>query len=73
MLLAAYQFGLTCQEFRDALALRCKKPLLSLPPYCDGCGAVFSVEHALDCRVGGLVCQWHNKVHDAIGDLAFFA
>jgi len=24
-------------------------------PYCDGCGAVFSVEHTLDCQGGGLV------------------
>ena len=47
--LAAHQFDLTCQEFHDALALRYKKPLLNLPPYCGGCGAVFSAEHALDC------------------------
>ena len=50
-----------------------KKPLLNLPPYCDGCGAVFSVEHALDCRVGSLVGQRHNEVHDAIGDFDFLA
>jgi len=47
--------------------------LLNLPPYCDGCGAVFSVEHALDGRVGGLVGQWHNEVRGAIGDLASLA
>ena len=47
--------------------------LLNLPPYCDGCGVVFSVEHALDGRVGGLVGQWHNEVRGAIGDLASLA
>ena len=31
------------------------------------------MEHALDCRVGGLVCQRHNEVRDAICDLASFA
>ena len=31
------------------------------------------MEHALDCRVGGLVCQRHNEVRDAICDLASLA
>ena len=54
--LRSHHFDLSVQEFRDALALRYRKPLLNLPPVCDGCGSLFSVEHALDCRVGGLVC-----------------
>ena len=28
------------------------------------------MEHALDCRFGGLVGHRHNEVCDAIGDLA---
>jgi len=64
------QFDLSAQEFRDGLALRYKKPLLCLPPCCDGCGATFSIEHALDCRIGGLVGRRHNEVRDAFGDLA---
>ena len=69
----SHHFDLSAQEFRDALALRYRKPLLNLPPVCDGCGSLFIVEHALDCHVGGLVCQRHNEVHDAICDLASLA
>ena len=68
--LARCQFDLSAQEFRDGLALRYRKPLLSLPSVCDGCGAPFSVEHSLDCRFGGLVTCRHNEFRDAFGDLA---
>ena len=68
--LARSQFDLLAQKFRDGLALRCKKPLLSLPSVCDGCGAPFSIEHALNCRFVGLVTHRHNEVQDAFGDLA---
>ena len=39
-----------------------------MPANCDGCGAATSLEHALDCKKGGLVTQHHNE--DVIGDLA---
>ena len=67
---ARNQFDLSAQEFRDGLALRYKKPLLCLPSVCDGCGAPFSIEHALDCHFGGLVTRRHIEVRDAFGDLA---
>ena len=44
MPLARNQFDLSIlsvQEFRDGLALRYEKPLLSLPFVCDGCEAPF--------------------------------
>ena len=63
-------FDLTAQEFRDAFALRYRKPLLNVPSGCDGCGAPFSLDHALVCRKGGLIIQHHNEVWDAVGDLA---
>jgi len=37
------------------------------------CGSSFSVELALDCRVGGLVGRCHNEVQDVVCDLATLA
>ena len=63
-------YDLTGQEFRDALAVRYRKPLLCVPPRCDGCGASSSLDHFLICRKRGLIVQRHNEIRDAIGDLA---
>ena len=63
-------FDLSAQEFRDALAIRYKKPLLNMPAVCDGCGSPFDLAHALSCKKGGLVIQQHNEVRDALGDLS---
>ena len=68
--IAHHHFDLSATEFRDALALRYNRPLLNMPANCDGCGAATSLEHALDCKKGGLVTQCHNEVQDVIGDLA---
>ncbi len=43
---------------------------MQLPAECDGCGAQFTVNHALDCRRGGLIIQRHNEVRDTLCDLA---
>ena len=45
--------------------------MLNFPGSCDGCGATFTIDHALDCRFGGLVTRRHNEVRDAFGDLSF--
>ena len=65
-----HHFDLSAAEFRDALSLCYCRPSLGLPAICDGCGAPFSLEHALDCKKGGLVIQRHNEVRDALGDIA---
>jgi hypothetical protein len=46
--------SLSAEEFRDNLRLRYNL-LLDMPQLCDGCGAPMTVEHALGCKVGGLV------------------
>ena len=71
--IAKHHFDLTAQEFRDALAIRYKKPLLGIPSKCDGCGSSFDLSHALSCRTGGLVTQRHNEVRDAFADLSAMA
>ena len=71
--MGTHHFDLSAQEFRDALALRYKKPLLCVPSTCDGSGAPFDLSHALICRKGGLVTQRHNEIHDAFGDLSSLA
>ena len=56
-------------EFRDGLALRYGRTPVLLPAVCDGCGEGYSVEHALSCRIGGLIIRRHNEVRDVLGDL----
>jgi len=43
-------FDLTAQEFHDALAVHYRKPLLNIPPFCDGCGSASSLDHFLICN-----------------------
>ena len=38
--------------------------------HCNGCGAVFSICHTLDCKKGGLITARHNKLPDEVADLA---
>ena len=68
-----YHFDLSPSEFRDALAIRYHQTLSKLPTDCDGCGGEFTLQHALDCRKGDLIIQRHNKVREALGDLASIA
>ena len=64
-----YGFVLSEREFRDAIAIRYKKPLVEMPGFCDGCGAPTDVSHALSCRKGGLVIRRLNDIRDSLGDL----
>ena len=61
---------LSALEFRDALSLRYGLKPATLPSTCDGCGARFSVQHALECASGGLVIMRHNELRDELSALA---
>ena len=61
-------------EFRDALRLRYNFRPLGLETVCDGCGGKFSVDHAMSCKLGGLVSRRHEAVKQEfihLGKLAF--
>ena len=57
-------------QFRDGLAIRYQQQPSCLPIQCDGYSANFTLQHALDCKTGGLVIQRHNEVQDCLGDIA---
>ena len=61
------EFG--AQELRDFLFLRYGIEPPDLLYNCDGCGAVFSICHALDCKNGGLITAHHNKLRDGVANL----
>ena len=65
--------SLSKMEFRDGLRMRYGIGLEDLPCKCDGCGAKFSVEHALACKQGGLVVGRHDEIKDEIAELATMA
>ncbi len=60
---------LTALEYRDSVRLRMGMQPQHLEPYCDGCGKQFSVEHAMNCKKGGLVGLRHNDLKRAWMDL----
>jgi len=45
-----HQFDLFAVRFQDALVMRYCCPLIRMPTMCDGCGAVFTLSHTLDCK-----------------------
>jgi hypothetical protein len=53
---------LSAEEFHDSVRLRYGLQPTALPNHCDGCSHKFSVEHALSCKVGGLVMLRHREV-----------
>jgi hypothetical protein len=56
--------GLLADEWRDNIRLRYNYSPLDMPATCDGCRAKMTGEHALSCKVGGLVHILHDDVAD---------
>ncbi len=55
---------LSAEEFHDNLRLRYNLLPLNMSQLCNGCGALMTIEHALCCKVGGLVHIQHDDVAD---------
>mmetsp|Transcript_37593 Transcript_37593/g.78738 ORF Transcript_37593/g.78738 Transcript_37593/m.78738 type:complete len:434 (+) Transcript_37593:218-1519(+) len=64
---------LSQEEWQDNARLRYGMRLTGLCSYCDGCGGGFTVEYALGCKKGGLMCMQHDDVRDEAGALAAMA
>ena len=56
-------FTLNKGEFRDALSIRYNNKLRGLPSKCP-CGQAFDINHAMNCKRGGLVTIRHNNIRD---------
>ena len=60
-------------EFRDAMAIRYYFGPKGIPNTRDGCGEDFDLNHALNCKKGGLVTARHNEARDLNCDLCSLA
>ena len=56
-------FDLNKREFRDAVRLRYDWPIPDQPSVYV-CGSMFTVDHAMICKRGGLVIQRHNEIRN---------
>ena len=61
-------FNLSKREFVDAICIRYGWSPTRLPTECV-CGESFNVDHALCCKVGGLITLRHNEIRDVTADL----
>ena len=59
---------MTKREFFDAVYLRYGWDINRLPAECV-CGVKFSVDHALQCKVGGFIHMRHNDLVTGTTDL----
>ena len=56
-------YTLNKQEFKDAIYLRYGWNIPNTPFHC-GCGAKNSVDHTLNCKLGGYITMRHNNLRD---------
>eukprot|EP00957_Ditylum_brightwellii_P086941 6617413-Ditylum_brightwellii.AAC.1 len=57
-------------EFRDMILYRYRITPKNLPEICDGCGKQHSLQHALQCRTGGLILGCHGNACDDLGHVS---
>ena len=58
------------QEWIDSLFMCYGIKPPDLPSHCEGCGAAFSIYHALDFKKGSLVTSCHNELRDGVANLS---
>ncbi len=63
------EFSLTKREFFDAIYLRYNWEMKNLPSDCV-CGSKFSVDHSLQCKVGGFIHMRHNELVNITANLS---
>jgi hypothetical protein len=70
--LAANNTTLDHHTFRDYFAIRYGTQPVNVQSRCDGCSdrPAFDLDHALNCKKGGMVTWRHNEVRDVFGDFA---
>ena len=61
--LKSFGYSMNKREFQDAIKLRYGWSIPDMPQYC-GCGKRNSIEHTLDCKLGGYVHIRHNYIRD---------
>ena len=61
--LQSFGYVLNKQEFRDAVCLRYDWKIPNTPFHCR-CGEKNSVDHTLNCRLGGYVTMRHNNIRN---------
>ena len=56
-------FNVNKREFRDAIKLTYDWDITDIPAICT-CGDLFTIDHAMICRHGGLINQRHSEIRD---------